>query len=186
MLSSINHKVITYVIFILFIVVIKIMVNLYKLIRCQKIYALYKQYVSRINSDFVKYIPAAKKLFYEAGIEDSIIPAARPIGYGYIVSANVSSFKNMQFLGSDVVPIIDMAFNQASTIFKQNIVDAINPLYWLDLVVFLPKHITYYLNIPSDNIGVKILQIIWWILNLTFLLFKDYTIQFLKSLLRIP
>jgi hypothetical protein len=183
MLSSINHKVITCVICI---VVVKITVNLYKLIRCQKIYDLYKQYVSRINSDFLQYIPAANKLFYEAGIEDSIIPAAKPIGYGYIASTNVSSFKNMQFLGSDVVPIIDMAFNQAITIFKQNIVDAINPLYWLDLVVFLPKHITYYLNIPSDKIGVKISQIIWWILSLIFLLFKDYIIQFLKSLLRIP
>jgi hypothetical protein len=89
----------------------------------------------------------------------------------------------MQSSRQDVVTLMNICFQQAITIFKQNIKDAINPIYWLDFIIFLPRHTATYLNVSPEKVGIKISQIIWWFLNIIYVIFRNEFNNFFKSLI---
>ena len=165
------------------IICIKILVNWRKLIQCRRFYKFYMNYLANKNQEFSGYIPIIKKLFYDAKLKESWLSYTELAGYGFVETGKLNLFDNMHLKRQDVVDLINVCFKQAITVFKQNIEDAINPLYWLDFIVFLPRHIATYLNVSPGKVGIKIFQIIWWLLNIIYVIFRNEFNSLFKSLI---
>lgn len=166
-----------------FVIIIKILVNLRKLIQCKNFYNLYKDYLTKKDQKFLGYMPIIKKLFYEAKIKEPMITIMEPTGFGYVLSGQTSLFNNMQLLRKDVVTLTNICFQQAVTIFMQNIKDALNPFYWLDFIVFLPRHIAIYLDLSFPKAVIKIFQVIYWLIGFAYSVYSSEFNSFFKSLI---
>lgn len=115
----------------------------------------------------------AIKLFKQAGIEDSFIPVTQPMGYGRVASFKASTFGNYPSpLNVFFSPQLRM-FSTATGVYKKKIFESINPLYWIELVIFFPKFIFQYLGISGETIVIKIINLIYWFISSLLLLFKD-------------
>lgn len=74
------------------------------------------------------------------------------------------------------------------TVAVSSISSSINPLYWIDLILFLPKTLLSYLGISSKTSGYKIcnvlLTFIWWVFGVFLVYYKPQLQQFLIELVR--
>ena len=94
------------------------------------------------------------KLLKQANVDDHQIPYMQPIGLGKCVSNVMSIYMNLEKTitidipgqGSAFIPHeIYVSLWQAKGIYKLQIYDAINPIYWA--VRILPKLDTYYCHV---------------------------------------
>lgn len=46
---------------------------------------------------------------------------------------------------------------------RKRMLDAINPLEWIEFVLFLPRHLLKYFDIDTTDRTSKILNAIWWV-----------------------
>lgn len=79
-------------------------------------------------------------------------------------------------------------FEEAEGAFRKNMIDSINPFYWVDLIIFLPKTLLSYLGISSETSAYKIcnvlLTFIWWVFGIFLVYYKPQLQQFLIELVR--
>jgi hypothetical protein len=72
-------------------------------------------------------------------------------------------------------------------IYRSRILETFNPLYWVEFVVCLPKHIITYLGVSPESTVIRIVQVLYWVfapfLSLLYALFKAEIDQFLKDLI---
>jgi len=73
------------------------------------------------------------------------------------------------------------SFDDAIGIYLSRIKESPNPLYWLDLVICLPKNALCYLGAKPETVIIKILQIVWWIAVFTVTLFKPEIVQLIRA-----
>ena len=170
---------------------------LYKLVRnvisLLKIHYYKKQYIdflARRENHIEQYAIQTVQLFKQAGIKDASIPISQPIGFGQVANFNASIFANfpsnkLAFASSS----LDM-FENAIGVFRARIIECFNPIYWIEQIIFLPKHILLYIGLNSENVAFKIsnvlLTFIWWLLGVSFSIFRtdflNYIIKLLGSL----
>ena len=73
------------------------------------------------------------------------------------------------------------AFKNAIGVFKGRIFESINPKYWIDCVLFLPKNLLMYLNVSAESIFIKIFQLIYWLFGIILTLFSNDIANLIKS-----
>lgn len=170
---------------------------LYKLVRnvinLLKICYYKKQYLDFLaekESHIEQYAIQTVNLFKQAGIEEIFIPISQPVGFHQVANFNASVFANFPSNKPELAsPSRDM-FEKAIGIFRSRIIECFNPIYWIEQIIFLPKHILLYIGLDSENVAFKIsnvlLTFIWWLLGISFSLFRtdflDYVIKLLGSL----
>lgn len=157
-------------------------INTYRLKRIVFIHDDYKNWLAGNSDTFVENSAEAISLFEKSGQRDSYIPILESAGYGQLRSMNVSVFANLSNRREEVIPIILDYFSKAAGIFKRKRRDSLNPLCWVEVVVFLPKHIASYFNAKPESVYTKIFQVIWWFLAPLAILFRDNIYNFLTSL----
>lgn len=170
----------------LVIVLIKFVLNLYNFLRIKKLCSYHLEFLSDKRPDFTKYRQEVLSLFKKAHIKNVCTPATQPVGYGKIATMNVDVFtmfpSNLQIIA---VPAHGM-FNEAQGVFKKNMCDSINPIYWLDFLVFLPKNILIYLGLDTEKTLFKIINLgftfLWWSFCTLVTIFQPEIKQFIVEL----
>ena len=152
-----------------FIIIIayKTLSNFISLFQIQKYEKEFIKYLSGEPSKIEEYKLLCIALFKKAGIKDTETPITQPTGYGRIASFNASVFQNFP---SNIAIIANPALNMfknASGIYKSRIYEGFNPIYWVDLIIFLPKNLLSYIGLDSEKAAFKIwnvfLTFIWWV-----------------------
>lgn len=130
------------------------------------------------------------QLFKEAGVEDALRPHVEPVGYGQIQTAQVSVMDNFPNSRKDFVQITVSKFHQAIGTFKSRMWEALNPLYWIESVIMLPKTALTYVGVKPEHFSVKILQLIYWltvfILTALYNFFGPGAVSFIQKIIHKP
>jgi len=150
----------------LVIIFIKVILNLNNYYQIKKYYDKYINYIKDNNWKFNEYQKKIIQLFEDADVEDSFVPVVEPVGYGHVTTATVSLFKNLNITTEDIVGLSQKAFHHAIGVYRQRMIDAINPLYWLKTILYLPKITFGYLGVKENNSVIKLFQIIYWLCSI--------------------
>jgi hypothetical protein len=161
--------------FFLVVLSIKFTTNLSKLIQAKRYLKRYKEYLPTKSWEALEDKPQIIKLLKGAGIKDSYLPHVEPVGYGRLVTTNISVFDNIFNTREDVVVNTLGMFHQAIGAYRSRVYETFNPLYWLEAGLNLPKHLSAYLGVSPESVLAKIAQLVWWVtLTLGSLLYALY------------
>src|SRR5690606_35006346 len=98
------------------------------------------------------------------GYNDIFIPVTRPLGLGQIANANINPIDQYPNRMSDVAYAINSQLQSSKGVYKQRMLFSINPLLWLEFIIFLPSNIIKYLGFKNESVG-KLFNVLWWIIN---------------------
>ena len=106
--------------------------------------------------------------FEQAGLKDRLVPVVESVGHTHFRTLNASVFANLIDERDDFKMEILLMFKQAQGVYKSRLIEALNPLYWVFVIVYAPKHIISYLGLPTDNVFTRITQLIFWLFSISF------------------
>lgn len=144
----------------------------------------YFRYLKGQESTFLLYVAPTQKLFRQAHVTDSKVPHCAPIGYGKVMTMTVSVFDNLANKRQDVAALVMTGFQEAKGYFRMGVLECLSPLYWVQLIIFLPVKLCELSGISGDKLAVKIIQIIYWGLTPLFLCFRTEMYDFVIHLLQ--
>jgi hypothetical protein len=113
-------------------------------------------------------------LFKKAGLESFSATAIKEVGYGRLTPVKVDIFENLEMAliaGDTNIPAIILKnFTRGIGVYKERAKEALNPLWWINLLIFLPeKLVSSYLgiSIENNNVGVivKTFNILYWLID---------------------
>ena len=169
----------------IFIIVYKFSVNTYRFIRCKCLRKKYIEWQVDQNNDCPRTKSEVKDLFKRAGIMDATLAVAEPIGFNHLSTYQAKILDNYPIIDSRCVDFTLRSFEEALGFYKNRIFETFNPLYWIDTIIFLPKHILDYIGINTEKVSSKILNVllsfIWWVLVVSATIYKDNIISFLND-----
>lgn len=144
----------------------------------------YDKYLSGKGRDFSFYSTAVKKLFHQASVSDIAVSFTERAGYGYFRSCETSLFLNLSNTREDIVSGVKKCFSEAKGTFCTRLLECFSPLYWIQIVVFLPRKICEFFEIPDKCMSAKVLQLIYWIAAPLLLAFRNELYQFIIHLIQ--
>lgn len=124
----------------------------------------YKKYITGKETDFASCTAPIKKLLKQAKIPDSTVTVVEPIGYGNYQSVQVSVLENLSVKRSDVMADALNMLAKVKGTFLMNLRECFSPLYWVQLVLFLPVKLCDYLGVSENHLIPKLLQVVYWVL----------------------
>ena len=144
---------------------IKIILNLSKFIQCKYYLKKYKKWLGNQSWVFLEKKIKVSSLIKGAGLSDCYVPYAEPIGYGYIATHEMSVLNNFPHNRRDIAQLTVELFHNAIGVYKSRMYETVNPLFWIETFIYLPKTIFTYLGAKADSFLVKSFQILWWIID---------------------
>ena len=168
----------------LFLILYSVSINWFHLRETNQLYSAYLEYIEKRNPEFVENKHRILELFNKAGIQDKILPTSTFVGMG-IKNYKYSVHDNLEMVSEDTKRVVNYSFREAIGVFRSRIKNAINPLYWIEFIFFLPKVVLNYLGVSAESIIVKFAQIIYWLAGVLFAVFKSYIIDYLREIFRI-
>ena len=148
------------------IIVYKLVINFSRYRQVKQEFERYKEYLKDSKWEFTQHTPKIIKLFQDANVKDNVVHAVEPVGYGQLLTGNVSVFNNIANRREDVVESVYSKFHQSIGIYRSRMWDAINPLYWVEFILMLPKQLLSYLGVKPESVGIKVAQLIYWFVGL--------------------
>jgi hypothetical protein len=151
------------VIFFVAIICIKIMINSYYFFRVKKLYKIYDDYINK-KIDYKKMIGYSEEIiemFNKVGIEDLEVPVVEMLGMQRI---KASVQKNILITRPDVIIQMNKLFFSTLGVFKRRIYESLNPIYWIETIIFLPQRAFSFLGVEKDKLLVRVFQLLWWII----------------------
>jgi hypothetical protein len=150
-------------------VLIKLFYNAYYYCLAKSYFAKFNQYLKNAVDDKSDWTIQENKhkiinIFLHAGLKDTTLSVIEPGGYGLVKTINISLFDNIPLLRNDIPSIVVQFFKESIGVFRNRMVDAVNPIYWLESLVFLPKKIFNYLGVSADSLFIRSFQVIWWLI----------------------
>lgn len=166
----------------------KVLTNYFNLKRIRELYGYFKTLPSEKSEDIDNRAFETKaeviELFKRAGIRDRAIPEIELLGYGKAVPYNASAFNSYPNVRKKFFIVYTLMFDESIGTFKRRIKESINPLYWIDLIIFAPKKILDYLELDPKSRSTKILNLVltfvYWLLGFIFAIFKESFITFIE------
>jgi hypothetical protein len=156
-----------YLVVFLLIVAYKIISNLYFLRKTIFYAEKYHLYITTNPNDL--YINNNKKfikeLFSKAGHDNESFHQMVPMGFGKGYTGTYTLFDNMGLKNEYIVNRLNLIFPETETIFKTRILESFNPIYWIELLIYLPRNIFSYIGLGSESVYTKILQVFYWALS---------------------
>lgn len=138
---------------------------------------LHENWLKNGDDKFYLHQASIIALFKKANLPTHSIPIIQAKGYNHYVRTKIDSFNNFPSHIKDLLVVHLKYYDLAESVFHSRKNDAINPFYWINLIVFAPKKLLEYLNLNSDKISFKLLNIsftiIWWIVVILFTFFKQ-------------
>lgn len=110
-----------------------------------------------------KYEIRLRRLFSKAGITETTL-----------------FYTNFNAYGKDIIGCTVKSIQE----YLHRAFQAFNPLYWIEIIIFLPKHIISYFGGQANSIFCKIIMLIYWLVTGYTTLFRaeirDYILEFFK------
>lgn len=132
---------------------------------------------------------ALKKLIAHAGISNPFLPTVEPMGWGQLASFKIDVLENFPSNREDMAKVACRIILDALGVYNDRMWSSINPLFWIQVFVFLPQSIIDYLGLSTNTVLTKLLQLVWWALCSAFALAKvcyaDKTNQIISAILHI-
>ncbi len=126
-----------------------------------------------------------KRRVQAAGVQNPTHRFMEPAGYGHLVPQSMTALDNILFHNEDILTGANQALSLAAGHYKTQAILSINPLYWLEVVFFLPKQLVSASGIEVTSkvaeIGLKLVQIAYWIAIVLTLLFKPEVLKILLN-----
>lgn len=113
-------------------------------------------------------------LFKKAGLESPLVPVMKDVGNGYIKPVKIDIFENLDItlivVDTNIPGLILKSFTRGIGVYKQRAIEAINPLWWINFLVFLPERLVSYLGISVENnsniqLIAKTLNAVYWLIG---------------------
>ncbi|CDX02168.1 Hypothetical protein DPCES_2281 [Desulfitobacterium hafniense] len=176
----------TYILIAIGIVLLKSLMNLVKYLQCKRYSNQYLTWaVGGDDPSILQTKSQVIKLINSAGIEDVKIPWVQPMGYGKLSSFSAGVLLNYPSKQADMARITYYLFENAIGVYKSRIFEGFNPLFWVELFIFLPKNTLSYLGVSSEGLAVKLSQLIWWsvcaITSFAFAFLREDTLLLLRN-----
>jgi len=147
------------------ILAIRFLINLSRYLQCWNYLEEYKQYIEGGGWKIVENSLQIIKLFQDAGVEDTTVSHIEEIGYGHLQSFRPSVFRNISNKREDIVRHVLAMFHQAMGSYRSRMYETINPIFWIESLIFLPRQLLKYLGVSPESLPSKILQVIYWVLG---------------------
>lgn len=164
------------------VVLFKVFTNLNKYYKCKRYLSKYQEYIENPNWEFDEYKVEMVKLLQEAGIQDSYVGHVAPMGFGMVQTANMSVFSYLSGRREDIISLVTMKFHQAIGVYRSRLWEALSPFYWIETLVYLPRSVLRYLGVSADNIGAKLLTVVYWISSAAFVFYRTDLKAFLEEI----
>lgn len=120
-------------------------------------------------------------IFKKLRIEDKYFLVSQNARYGKIACFKASVFtvypSNINIFYNSQINM----FEETIGILKKNMLDCINPIYWIENLIFLPQNILICLGIDSASIIGKLFNVIVWIVIFVLGLFDNEVKTFIIS-----
>lgn len=141
---------------------------------CCKIEKQYSNWLNKQNFSLCESKSKFKNLIERAGIKDVAIPTISNLGYGQIASHNASVLFNFPYNQVDHVKATYSLLYNAKGVYKNRCIESLNPIFWIDTLIHLPRAILGYLGLSEETLSVKFFQLLYWLLVPVFLFFRKY------------
>lgn len=105
-----------------------------------------------------------RKLLLLAGIRARKVMVNEPIGWGQLITGTFEHLDNITLRRADMMTEIHADLREAVSVFWRKIFQSFNPFFWLEFVIFLPKHVLGYLGLSPDGGIVRLSQALWWLI----------------------
>lgn len=160
-------------------VLFKAFCNFVYLISAKYYYKKYLSWSKKNNVNIIRYRHSIAKLFKRANVKEHNISRIRPLGYSQIQAVQISAIENIGVLDKELLIHTVTLFEESIGVFKSRMIESFNPLFWIELIIFLPRSIISYLGFKPESIFVRILQVLWWLITPVAIFFRDYINQFI-------
>ncbi|MDD4564492.1 MAG: hypothetical protein PHE79_03330 [Eubacteriales bacterium] len=176
------------VIAVLLVIVYKFVLNFTRRVEIQNYSIRYTDWLvsHKHDPELVSKVPRIKALVRAAGISEIYIPHLHNFGFGQGATYKVNIFDTMPTNDADYAYNIISALEKATGVFRQRMFDALNPLRWIEAIVFLPRTIFEYLGVSADNLLVKLLNLAWWIAVPAAVFLRDQIYASVSAFLNLP
>lgn len=169
-----------------------ICIGLFLIIFCRYIHFFFKvNFLRKLEQDWEDYLcnsrapyqnlaerkSKLKELLKEAKISNKVIPTSKSIGFGHFTPIDLNIIENFLVRNEAVASVFRQLIFEAIGYFKDKMRESFNPLFWLNLIVFLPRNILFYLGVKADfDVLIKLLQLIYWICMVVLLFFNKESV----------
>ncbi|RKX91309.1 MAG: hypothetical protein DRP84_11805 [Spirochaetes bacterium] len=134
----------------------------------------------RVSQKAARWIQAnqteIKRRVLNAGVEEQIKSFMEPIGLGYGQTKNISTLDNLLFMNKEIIASARQTISIAKGHYWTQTWLSLSPLFWIEMVIFLPREILKMAGLESPSkifqIIVKILQLIYWIISIVYIILK--------------
>lgn len=145
-------------------IVLRIVVNLSKYMQSRYFFEGYKGYVTGTEEfNLLQHKSQILQLFKGAGVKDSYVSYVQPVGYGYIGTGNISVFQNLGNARQDIAFCVFTFFEESIGTYRRRMWESLNPLFWIDSLINLPRNLLAYLGVPPESVITRILQLVYWL-----------------------
>jgi len=173
-------------VFFLIIIATKFVLNLHDWLRIRTLSKYHMEWLSDKRDNLHLYKQEIINLFKKAHVKNVYTPVSQPTGFGQISNMNADVFtmfpSKLQIIA---YPAISMFF-EAEGVFKKNMFNSLNPIFWIEFILFLPKELLTYLGINPETTAFKLCNVLltffWWLCGTAFALFKPQLQQFIIKL----
>ncbi len=160
----------------LFIFFYKLISNYIYLQQIRKYHVLHLNWLNGKYDKMYIHHSAVIKLFKRANLKNNPTPVHTD-HHSYVAQGAVDTFNSFPTKLERVAYVHIKYYELSESAFYNRIKDCFNPLYWLDLIIFAPKHLLDYLNVDSDKQLYKLFNILftflWWAIVFLFTVYKQ-------------
>jgi hypothetical protein len=138
-------------------------------LNAQRLYSIkhyresYMRWLAGDDGNLLEKQPNVVKLIDNAGIHDAVIGIVEPAGLGYVRTGNASVLANFPNRREDAAQATYNIFSQTIGVYRLRMWQTINPLFWLECVIYLPKNAMIFLGLDANSAATKFLQLVWWL-----------------------
>lgn len=165
------------------VVVVKFALNLSKFLFACRLRDKYQKSFTQNGKAFEEYIPQAKKLFVDADLGKNTISVVEPLGFRQIATHQINVIENLGNRRRDIVATAMGLFDELVGTYRMRMLESLSPRYWIEAIIFLPRHLIRYLGGKPNGLFTKIFQIIYWLATPLLLAFRTEIYNFVVALI---
>lgn len=113
-----------------------------------------------------------KNRVLNAGLSDQAESYMEPLGLGYAERRQRGVLDNLLLLDTDVLASARELMRRARGYYKTQAWLSLSPLFWLEMLIFLPREIIKLAGFNNSSklfqISVKLIQVIYWIISVVY------------------
>lgn len=159
----------------------KLISNITYLIKINYYHNLYGDFIENKSTKIFQHKNHVIELFKKSNVSNNSYPISQNSGCNMVSSGYTSIFTSFPTRNFRMLKPTEASFQNSIGTFKGRIIECFSPKYWIDTILFLPRTILVYLNIPTESIFTRISQVLYWLIGTAITLFSNDISNWIKS-----